>query len=219
MRLILIGPPGSGKGTQAALLCARLHLTPIGTGDILREAVRQKTPLGIRAEPYIKNGHLVPDDLVNQVVIERFRRDDRPESFVMDGYPRTVAQAESFDEVLREQFLDLTAVLLFEVPDEEIVRRMSGRLSCPRCKATYHRVSNPPREPNVCDVCHGALIERSDDREETVRERLRIYHETTEGIAAYFRAQGLLHEVSGTGSIEQIYARILEALNQAIPPC
>jgi adenylate kinase len=219
MRLILMGPPGSGKGTQASLLSTRLHLNHIGTGDILREAVRQKSSLGALAEPHIKAGRLVPDDLVNQVVIERFRRDDRPEAFVMDGYPRTVGQAVSFDGALREQFLDLTAVVKLQVPDEEIVRRMSGRLSCPRCKATYHIVSNPPRAPDVCDVCHGPLIQRVDDREETVRERLRIYHENTEGIAAYYRAQGLLHEVSGIGSIEQIYERVLEALNQAIPPC
>src|SRR5260370_32004224 len=174
MRLILFGPPGSGKGTQAKLLSKRLNLVHIGTGDILREAIRQNSPLGRLAEPYVVKGQLVPDDLINEVIADRFRRPDRPERFVIDGYPRTVAQAASFDQILRQQFLDLTAALLFQVDDEEIVRRMSGRWSCPKCKRTYHLVSKPPREPGVCDVCHTRLIQRSDDREATVRERLRL---------------------------------------------
>src|SRR5216684_8508887 len=145
MRLILVGPPGSGKGTQANLLSNRLKLVHIGTGDILREAIRQKTPLGRLAEPYLVQGKLVPDELVNEVISDLFRREDRPEHFVIDGYPRTVAQAVSFDQTLRQQSLDLTAVLFLQVDDEEIVRRMSGRWSCPKCKSTYHLVSNPPR--------------------------------------------------------------------------
>src|SRR6516165_7346923 len=139
MRLILIGPPGSGKGTQAKLLGDRLHLSHIATGDILREAIRLGTSAGRKAEPFVNNGKLVPDDLVNELVADRFRRDDRPEQFVMDGYPRTLAQAASFDQVLRQQFLDLNAVILLQVDDEEIVRRISGRWSCPNpsCLATY----------------------------------------------------------------------------------
>ena len=219
MRLILIGPPGSGKGTQAKLLSCRLHLAQIGTGDILREAIRHKTPLGELAEPYVSSGQLVPDDLVNEVVAERFRRPDRPEAFVMDGYPRTLAQAVSFDQVLREQFLDLTAVILLAADDDEIVRRLSGRLSCPRCKATFHLVCNPPRKAGVCNVCSTPLIQRLDDREETVRERLRVYHANTCGLVTHYRAAGLLRELSGVGSIEEIYGRILQALKQAIPPC
>ncbi len=219
MRLILFGPPGSGKGTQAKLLSKRLNLVHIGTGDILREAIRQNSPLGRLAEPYVVKGQLVPDDLINEVIADRFRRPDRPERFVIDGYPRTVAQAASFDQILRQQFLDLTAALLFQVDDEEIVRRMSGRWSCPKCKSTYHLVSKPPREPGVCDVCHTRLIQRSDDREETVRERLRLYHANTEGLVAYYRAQGLLREISGIGDIEDIYSRILETLSQGKPSC
>src|SRR5262249_48122143 len=143
MRLILLGPPGSGKGTQAELLSERLRLEHIGTGDILREAIRRETPLGLRARPFVESGRLVPDDLVNELVAERFRREDRPERFVMDGYPRTLAQAASFDQVLRQQFLDLTAVVLLVVDDEEIIRRVSGRWSCPKpqCKRTYHLVN------------------------------------------------------------------------------
>src|SRR5262249_9828639 len=153
MRLILLGPPGSGKGTQAKLLSSRLNLAHIGTGDILREAVRQKTPLGVQVKPYIDNGQLVPDDLVNEVVTDRFRGGRRPERFVMDGYPRTLAQAASFDQVLRQEFLDLSAVVLLIVDDSEIVKRMTGRLICPNCKRPYHIINNPPKVDKLCDVC------------------------------------------------------------------
>jgi adenylate kinase len=151
--------------------------------------------------------------------MERFRREDRPERFVMDGYPRTLAQAASFDTVLRQQFLDLTAVLLFEVDDEEIVRRMTGRLSCPNCKRTYHQLSNPPRAVGVCDACGTALIQRSDDREETVRERLRVYHENTEGLASYYEKQRLLRRVAGIGAIDQIYEKVHAAIKGSNARC
>lgn len=212
MRLILVGPPGSGKGTQAKLLSSRLGLLHIGTGDILREAVRQHTPLGQVAVPYMRSGRLVPDDLVNEIVAEHFRSEDRPERFVMDGYPRTLAQAVSFDQVLRQQFLDLTAVLLFLVDDQEIIARMTGRWSCPQCKATYHLVYHPPQKPGICDVCGTQLIQRADDREETVRERLRVYHGSTAELIPYYQSRGLLREVPGVGDIEQIYASILQIL-------
>jgi len=219
MRLILLGPPGSGKGTQAKLLSNRLHLVHIGTGDILREAVRAKTPLGKKAGPYILSGQLVPDDLVNEVVAERFRHEDRPECFVMDGYPRTLAQAASFDQALRQQFLSLSAVLLFVVNDEEIVKRMSGRWSCPNCKSTYHMVNSPPKVAGICDACGTKLIQRPDDRETTVRERLRIYHANTAALISYYRDQHLLHEIPGVGEIEEIYQTIVHILNQAPPLC
>jgi adenylate kinase len=219
MRLILVGPPGSGKGTQAKLLCSRLGLAHISTGDILREAIQTRTKLGLQAEAYVTTGRLVPDDLVNEVVAERFRRPDRPEHFTMDGYPRTLAQAASFDQVLRQQFLDLTAVILLSVDDDEIVRRMSGRRNCPNCKRTYHEIFSPPRKAGRCDECGAALVQRADDREETVRERLRIYHQTTMEIVPHYRSQGLLREVSGVGGIEDIYRAIVQQLNQANPTC
>src|SRR5439155_2459155 len=139
----------------AKLLSDRLHLAHIATGDILRDAIRLRTSAGRKAKPFVRNGKLVPDDLVNQLVANRFRREDRPDHFVMDGYPRTLAQAASFDQVLRQQFLDLNGVLLLHVPDDEIVRRLSGRWSCPNpdCKATYHTDSKPPRVAGVCDDC------------------------------------------------------------------
>src|SRR5205823_2076063 len=137
MRLILIGPPGSGKGTQAKLLSQRLHLTHIGTGDLLREAVRLGTPAGKKVEPYVTSGQLAPDDLINELIAELFRREPRPTCFVMDGYPRTVAQADAFDQLLRQQFLDLQAAVFLIVDDDEIVRRICGRRVCPKCHASY----------------------------------------------------------------------------------
>lgn len=220
MRLILLGPPGCGKGTQAKLLSDRLGLQHIGTGDILREAVRLGTPAGRQAEGYMNSGRLVPDALVNDLVHERFRGENRPERFVLDGYPRTVAQASSFDQVLRQEFLDLSAVLLFLVDDNEIVRRLSGRWSCPACKATYHVRNKPPRVAGRCDECGSALIQRADDREDAVRERLRIYHTNTAELIPYYRAKGLLREVPGEGGIEQVYANIMRAVSpQAGPSC
>lgn len=222
MRLILLGPPGCGKGTQAELLSQHHNLEHIGTGDLLRAAMSQKTPLGLRAKPFVDSGQLVPDDLVNDLIAERFRREDRPERFVLDGYPRTLAQAAAFDAVLREQFLDLTAVVLLQVDDEEILRRLAGRWSCPTpgCKATYHTDSNPPKVPGICDNCGGKLVQRSDDRPETVQARLVIYHENRVALIPHYRAQGLLREVPGTGTIETVYQNILKALNiKANPSC
>jgi len=222
MRLILLGPPGSGKGTQAKLLSRDHRLEHIGTGDLLREAARVGTPVGLRAKPFLDSGRLAPDELVNELVAERFRLADRPERFVMDGYPRTVSQAVAFDQVLRRHSLDLTGVVLLNVPDEEIVRRLSGRWSCPKagCKATYHTESNPPKVPGVCDNDGTPLVQREDDKEETVRARLVVYHKNTEELIPHYRAQGLLREVSGVGGIEQVYANVLKALKpQAGTPC
>jgi adenylate kinase len=158
----------------------------------------------------------VPDALVNELVVERFRREDRPERFVMDGYPRTLAQAAAFDQLLRQQFLDVGAVPHLMVDDEEIVRRLSGRRICPKppgCGANYHLLMNPPRKPGVCDVCGTPLVQRLDDKEETVRHRLQVYHETVPAVIDHYRSQGLLRDVSGEGTIDEIYANILRALS------
>jgi adenylate kinase len=220
MRLILVGPPGSGKGTQAKLLAKRHGLAHISTGDMLREAVRLGTPAGKKAEPFVVNGQLAPDDLVNEVVADRFRRGDRPDQFVMDGYPRTVAQAASFDALLRQQFLDLTAVVVLQVDDDAIVERLSGRRICPKDQTPYHIRYNPPRVPGVCDVCSTPLVQRADDHEETIRRRLKEYHETTAELIPYYRKQGLVREVEGMGEIEEINRRLEQVLqHQAGPAC
>ena len=214
MRIILFGPPGSGKGTQANLLKERLQLAHISTGDILREAVRLGTPTGKKAEPIMKSGQLVPDEMVNEMVADRFRRSDRPEKFMMDGYPRTLAQARFFDELLRQLGLDLTGVVFLEVNDDEIIRRLTGRWTCPKCQAPYHVQSKPPKKPGVCDVCGTDLVQRADDKEETVRQRLKVYRTSTAELAPYYRQRGLLHEVPGQGEIETIYRAIEKALKE-----
>ncbi len=220
MRLILLGSPGSGKGTQAKLLSERLGLQHVGTGDILREAMRQGTPAGKQAAPYVNQGKLVPDALVNALINERFERPDRPTRFVMDGYPRTLAQAESFEETLRKLGLTLCSVVFVNVDDEQIIRRLSGRWSCPKCKSTYHNINCPPRRPGICDLDDQPLIQRVDDQEATVRDRLRYYHENTVDLIPYYRNLGLLREVSGQGSVEQVYDRIVNVLKpEASSPC
>jgi adenylate kinase len=214
MRLILLGPPASGKGTQAKLLSERHLLAHISTGDMLRQAKRLGTPEGRLAAPYMEAGKLVPDDLVNEIVNACFRMEHRPENFVMDGYPRTVAQAASFDQVLRQQFLDLDAVVHLMVPDDEIVTRVSGRRTCPNptCNATYHTLYRPPKVPGVCDLCGTALVQREDDREETVRNRLKIYHQEVADLLAYYQERGQLRQVPGSGEVETVYNRIVQVL-------
>jgi adenylate kinase len=220
MRLILLGPPGSGKGTQAKLLAQRLDLAHIATGDILREAVRLKTPLGEQARPFMEKGQYVSDQLVNDIVAERFRRADRPLRFLMDGYPRTLAQAQSFDAVLAEQGLPLDRGVLLATPDDAIVLRISGRRTCPKCQATYHVQFNPPaKKADHCDRCDTPLTQRADDRGEAVRERLRVYHATMPAVIDHYRRQGLLREVRGEGSIDAIFASIMEALQAGAGTC
>lgn len=211
MRLILIGPPGGGKGTQAKLLSQKFGLAHYGTGDILREAVRLGTPAGKLAKAYVTVGQLVPDELVNQMIAERFGQNGRPENFVMDGYPRTLNQALAFDQVLRESDLALDCVVLLEVPDEEIVQRLTGRWSCPKCKTTFHTMYKPPRRAGVCDECGTALIQREDDKEETVRKRLKVYHQSNVELLGHYRSHGLLREVCGQGDIETVNDAIVKA--------
>jgi len=212
MRMILIGPPGAGKGTQGQLLIQRLQLVQISTGGMLREAIRAATPAGKKAEPFIKNGKLVPDDVVNELIADLFRRADRPTRFVLDGYPRTVPQAVALDAVLREQALDLNAVVILQVPDEELIRRTSGRWICPKDQTPYHTVSKPPKVAGVCDLCKTPLIQRADDREATVRKRLTDYHSQTEELIPYYRAKGILHEIPAVGDVEAIYQAIVRAI-------
>jgi adenylate kinase len=216
MRLILLGPPGCGKGTQAELLCQRNQLEHISTGDLLRAAIRQGTTLGLRAKAFVESGQLVPDDLVNDLIAERFGRPDRPERFVMDGYPRTLAQAASFEQVLRQYSLNLTAVVLLSLSDEEIVRRVSRRWICPKppgCGATYNTESSPPKKAVICDICGTTLVQRSDDQETTVRARLAIYHRDTAELIPYYASQGLLCEVSSQGGIEEVYNNVMKVLS------
>jgi adenylate kinase len=216
MRLIFLGPPGSGKGTQANLLCRRLGMEHIATGDLFRAAMSQHTPMGEKVRADVESGGYVPDETVNELIAEYFHRPDRPDCFIMDGYPRTMAQAEAFDRLLAEQGLKLTAVVVLNVDDAEIIERTGKRWSCPKpgCMATYHEVSNPPKVPHVCDRCGTTLIQRKDDLPETVRNRLVAYYRRTAGLIPFYRKQGLVREVRGSGNIEEIYANIVKALER-----
>jgi adenylate kinase len=211
MRLVLVGPPGSGKGTQAALLHQRLGAAHIGTGDILREAVHADGPIGRLVEPYVRTGKLVPDDVVNELVTDLFRRENRPRSFVMDGYPRTLAQALAFDATLKPVSLELQRVFLFTVDDELVVKRLSGRRRCsdPTCEGVFHAYFRPPKAPWSCDICGKPLVQRPDDKEEVIRARLKLYHASTADLINYYRGRGLLHEVKADAGVESIYQTIV----------
>ncbi len=214
MRILLLGPPGCGKGTQAKLLCRTHRWEHIGTGDLLRDAIRRQTPVGLRAQPFVEKGNLVPDDLVNDLIEERFDRADRPHSFVMDGYPRTLAQSVEFERILGMNGMELDAAILIDVPDEQIVQRVCGRWSCPKlgCKATYHIRNNPPQVAGVCNDCGTALVQRSDDAAETVKGRLLVYHKDTEQLVPFYEAQKMLRRVDGAGEVKQVSARLEKAL-------
>jgi adenylate kinase len=214
MRLIFIGPPGSGKGTQAKLLSQRLKLVHVSTGDILREAILQDNAEGKLAKPYVTTGRLVPDEIVNEIVNSRFRAKDRPTRFVMDGYPRTVAQANAFEQTLAAQGQPVEGVIFLKVADDEIVRRLGGRWNCPNpsCGATYHELFKPPRHHGICDNCGSPLMQREDDRPATVMHRLEIFHSLYDELVEHYRKRGLLVEVPGTGDIETIYDNIVTAL-------
>ncbi|HEY8393776.1 MAG TPA: adenylate kinase [Thermaerobacter sp.] len=208
MRWIFLGPPGAGKGTQAARLAERAGVPQISTGDMLRAAVRAGTPLGLEAKRYMDAGQLVPDDVTIAIVRERLAQDDCRRGFLLDGFPRTVPQAEGLAAALEELGVGLDGVLYFDVPDEVVVERLSGRRVCPECGATYHIRFDPPRESGRCDRCGAALVQRHDDREETVRERLAVYRRQTEPLVDYYRRAGLLKRVAADRPIQEVEAEI-----------
>jgi len=215
MRLVLVGPPGSGKGTQADRLVRDLKLTYIGTGEILRDAIRRQTPVGLQAEPWIRRGELVPDVLVNDLVAELFQH-NRPDCFVLDGYPRTSSQAASFDALLKQQYLTLDAVINLTIADDEVVRRISSRWCCVNkaCAACYNLALRPPKKIGICDRCGSALAQRDDDKEETVRRRLVGFHAVTNDLITHYRRQGLVRDVAATDAVDVIYQNVLNQLPQ-----
>lgn len=213
MRLVLIGAPGSGKGTQARRLCERLGLLYIGTGDILREAIRSGTAVGREAKPLLGAGRLVPDTMANDMVADLFRA-HRPEKFVMDGYPRTYSQAIAFDALLAQQFLKLDAVVDLAVSDDEVVRRIGGRRICSgaACGYCFNPAFEPTAAPGACDRCGSPLAVRDDDSEATVRTRLAEFHANTDALIEHYRRAGLLNEISATEPVESIYQNIVRRL-------
>lgn len=208
MKLILLGAPGAGKGTQAEVICSTLNIPAISTGNILREAVKNGTALGMEAKAYMDGGKLVPDELVIGILKERLAKDDCKAGFILDGFPRTVPQAEALDRmgIVIDKVIDL------EVSDEAITKRMSGRRVCESCGASYHLEFKPSKEEGVCDKCGGKTVLRKDDQPETVQERLRIYHRQTEPLIDYYRKQNKLYTVNGHSDLAVTTARTLEAL-------
>lgn len=207
MKLVLLGPPGAGKGTQAALIAKEYDIPHISTGDMLRAAVKQGTELGRRAESYMTKGELVPDEVVIGVVAERLRQPEYEKGYMLDGFPRTVAQAEALDRALSESGDRLDAVLSFEVPDEEVVRRLGGRRVCEKCGATYGAV-----EGDTCEKCEGKLITRADDQPDAIARRLQVYRVQTEPLIGYYERTGILVRVPATGSVEEIFGLVKEKL-------
>lgn len=212
LRLILLGPPGSGKGTQAQKIIEKYRIPQISTGDLFRKALKERTPLGIEAKKYMDEGKLVPDELVVKMVEERLDENDCQGGFILDGFPRTVAQAKALDKLLKKKDLKLDAVLSVEVPDKDVVKRLSGRRTCQKCGTMYHVIFNPPMNENVCDQCQGELYQRDDDNEDTINTRLQVYHEQTAPLIEYYKKQGSLHRIKGVGSIDDIYADIEKVL-------
>ena len=212
MRLILLGLPGAGKGTQANVLAGQKGLLHVSTGDMFREAAAEGTELGKQAQEYMSAGKLVPDEVTIGMLLERIAKPDAQVGLMLDGFPRTIAQAEALDRALAEQGSQIDAVLYIKVPEDELMERLTGRWSCPQCGAIYHTQTKPPKTDKVCDECGSALTQRADDQPETVKARLDVNREWTEQLAEFYGAQGKLHEIDGTGSPESITQRLLDAL-------
>lgn len=208
MNLILLGAPGAGKGTQAEIVCDRLHIPAISTGNILREAMKNGTEMGVKAKSFIDSGALVPDDVIIGIIKERLAHEDCKNGFILDGVPRTVAQAEA----LEEMGVNIDKVVDIEVSDECITQRLSGRRVCSACGASYHTSARPSARPDVCDRCGGALIVRKDDEPATIRERLKVYHELTEPLVEFYRARGKLVVVEGQDAVADTTKLLLERL-------
>lgn len=217
MNLILIGPPGAGKGTQAKRLVERYNVPQYSTGDMLRAAVRAGTEMGLNARRFMDAGQLVPDEVVVGIIRETLAQAGKGRGFILDGFPRTVAQADALQEMLVAQGELVEHVVMLDVPHDLIVDRIAGRRSCPADGAVYHVKSAPPAKDGVCDVCGGALVQRADDREEAVRERLEAYSKWTAPVADYYQAKGLLTHVDGVGDPERVFERIAQVLGPADP--
>ena len=215
-RVVLLGPPGAGKGTQAKLLQEKFAACQVSTGDILRKAVAEQTPLGKQASDYIDRGALVPDSVIVNLVAERLKEKDCEPGFILDGFPRTIPQAESLDAILKKMGLNLNCVLSVQVPEKIIIERLAGRRTCKNCGALSHVVFNPPKRAGVCDRCGGELDQRDDDREETVANRLKVYQSQTAPLISYYRERGLLSEIDGVGEIDEIRSRVIQALGDRV---
>lgn len=213
MNIILFGPPGAGKGTQAKKMVDDYEIPQISTGDILRANVREGTELGLAAKGYMDKGELVPDEVLIGIIKNRLKEQDCEKGFILDGYPRTIPQADALAVILDELNKPIDVVLNLEVPDEELVERISGRLMC-NCGASYHRTFNPPKKDGVCDICGGKVFQRADDKEEAVKNRLNVYKNQTQPLIDYYTKQGLLVTLDGTKDIDEVFEGIKAVLTK-----
>ena len=212
--IILLGPPGVGKGTQAKMISEKFSIPQISTGDILRKAVTEKSTLGIEAKAFMDRGELVPDSLVIGIIDERLKGDNCKKGFILDGFPRTVNQAEELDKILKQKGYTLSAVLSIEASDTELISRLGGRRSCKECGEVFHLRFNPPKKPDVCDKCNGRLFQRKDDNEETIKERLKAYKSQTTPLINYYRDKGKLASVRGEGNIKEIFTSLCKMIEK-----
>lgn len=208
MRIVLLGPPGAGKGTQAKKIASEYGISHISTGEILRKAVQDNTPLGKKASEYLDKGLLVPDEIIESMVKSRLKMQDCERGFLLDGFPRTLSQAESLDEFLKEEKLNLDVAINIQVDQEKLIERFTGRRTCPKCGATFHVRYSPPKQPGICDSCGGELIIRKDDEAETVRRRLQVYETQTLPLIDYYSRQKLLVSVDGSKTIDEVFEDI-----------
>ncbi len=212
MKIVMLGAPGAGKGTQAKKISAKYGIPHISTGDIFRANIKGQTELGMKAKVFMDQGQLVPDEITIGMLLDRIQEDDCKNGYVLDGFPRTIPQAESLTKALANMGEQIDYAINVDVPDENIISRMSGRRACLKCGQTYHTVYNPPKTENVCDVCGEPLVLRDDDKPETVKKRLDVYHDQTQPLIDYYKKAGVLAEVDGTKDLEAVFQDIVKIL-------
>jgi adenylate kinase len=213
LNIIMLGAPGAGKGTQARQLSLKYNIPHISTGDILRESVKNRTPLGLKAKSYLDKGKLVPDDVINDVVKERLLNDDCKNGFILDGFPRTIPQAESLNS-----YMPNVKVINIHVDEAELIKRLSGRRVCRKCGANYHEIYSPPTNAGICNMCGGELYQRDDDTEDTIKARLQVYKNQTLPLIEYYKKKNILFTVSGKGSIQDIFDEIIKVISKPVGP-
>ena len=214
MKIIMLGAPGAGKGSQASRIAREYQLPHISTGDIFRANLKEETELGKRAKSFMDKGELVPDDITIAMLLDRIHKEDCKNGYILDGFPRTIPQAEALKEALAKKDEKIDLALDVEASDELIIKRMAGRRTCPACGAIYHIVTLPPKTEGICDRCGADLIQRKDDNEETVKNRLKIYHEVTEPLISYYKKEGILEEIDGAEELDKVFEKVKRIIHE-----
>ena len=214
MKIIMLGAPGAGKGSQASRIANEYHLPHISTGDIFRANLKEETELGKQAKSFMDKGELVPDDITIAMLLDRIHKEDCKNGYILDGFPRTIPQAEALTEALAKEGEKIDLALDVEAPDDLIIKRMGGRRTCPSCNAIYHIETLKPKKEGICDLCGAELMQRKDDNEETVKNRLKIYHEMTEPLISYYKKENVLEEIDGTENLDKVFETVKEIIKK-----